>query len=67
MKKNSSDDPTNEQILNFAVECPWCGALFGSFFMTNAMFPDWLPLNAGIQTAITSSSTSNAIHSNTIP
>lgn len=29
----------------FAAECPWCGALFGSFFMTNAMFPDRLPLN----------------------
>ena len=29
----------------FAAECPWCGAHFGSFFMTNAMFPDRLPLN----------------------
>jgi hypothetical protein len=29
----------------FAAECPWCGALFGSFFMTKAMFPDRLPLN----------------------
>lgn len=29
----------------FAAECPWCGALFGSFFMTTAMFPDRLPLN----------------------
>src|SRR5262249_20083991 len=29
----------------FAAECPWYGALFGSFFMTNAMFPDRPLLN----------------------
>jgi hypothetical protein len=28
-----------------AVEWPWCGARFGSFFITNALFPDRLPLN----------------------
>ena len=51
----------------FAAECPWCGSLFGSFFMTNAMFQTGCRSIAGIQAAITSSPTSNAIHSNTIP
>ena len=41
--------------------------IFGSFFMTNAMFPDRLPLNCRYPSCYPSFPTSNAIHSNTIP
>ena len=53
----------------FAAECPWCSALFGSFFMTSAMFPDRLPLNCPYPSCyhqfpeILNATRSNIIHS----